>query len=80
MGAAGLKLPFLTSGAAATWAFARAQQSAKLPRIGVLWHAGNAEQEATSISAADGVHRRYYPMCKNSRVHTAKTPTGHWVA
>ena len=51
MGAAGLKLPFLTSGAAATWAFARAQQSAKLPRIGVLWHAGNAEQEATKYKA-----------------------------
>jgi putative tryptophan/tyrosine transport system substrate-binding protein len=42
----------LASGSAATWVFAAsAQQSAKLPRIEVLWHAGNAEQEATKYKA-----------------------------
>jgi putative ABC transport system substrate-binding protein len=42
----------LASGVAATWAFAAsAQQPAKLPRIGVLWHAGSAEQEGTNYKA-----------------------------
>src|SRR5215217_2502352 len=36
----------LISGIAASWPFAaRAQQANKVPRIGVLWHAANAEQE-----------------------------------
>jgi putative tryptophan/tyrosine transport system substrate-binding protein len=30
---------------------ARAQQLAKMPRIGVLWHAGSAEQEGTNYTA-----------------------------
>src|SRR6476646_3090380 len=30
---------------------ARAQQPARLPRIGVLWHAGSAEQEGTNYKA-----------------------------
>jgi putative ABC transport system substrate-binding protein len=39
----------IAGGVAATWAFAaNAQQPAKLPRIGVLWHAGSAEQEGTN--------------------------------
>jgi putative ABC transport system substrate-binding protein len=39
-------------GAATTWAFAAsAQQPAKTPRIGVLWHAGSAEQEGTNYRA-----------------------------
>jgi putative ABC transport system substrate-binding protein len=42
----------LAGGAAANWTFAAsAQQSAKLPRVGVLWHAGNAEQEGTNYTA-----------------------------
>ena len=39
-------------GGTATWPLAaRAQQPAKVPRIGVLWHAANAEQEGTNYKA-----------------------------
>jgi putative tryptophan/tyrosine transport system substrate-binding protein len=39
-------------GAVAIWTFAAsAQQATKLPHIGVLWHAGNAEQEGTNYKA-----------------------------
>jgi putative ABC transport system substrate-binding protein len=42
----------LAGGAAANWTFAaRAQPSPKLPRVGVLWHAGSAEQEGTNYKA-----------------------------
>jgi putative tryptophan/tyrosine transport system substrate-binding protein len=37
--------------AAATWPFAaRAQQPKKIPRIGVLWHAANADEEDVYLS------------------------------
>jgi putative tryptophan/tyrosine transport system substrate-binding protein len=39
-------------GGMATWPLGvRAQQPAKVPRIGVLWHAANAEQEGTNYKA-----------------------------
>ena len=42
----------LAAGVAATWKFAaHAQQPAKIPHIGVLWHAGSAEQEGTNYKA-----------------------------
>jgi putative ABC transport system substrate-binding protein len=42
----------LIGGAAAAWPLAaRAQQATKIPRIGVLWHAGNEQQEAMFLGA-----------------------------
>ena len=39
-------------GAAANWAIAaRAQQAAKVPRVGVLWHASSAEEEGSNFTA-----------------------------
>jgi putative tryptophan/tyrosine transport system substrate-binding protein len=36
---------------AVTWPFvARAQKSAKVPRVGVLWHAGSADEEGTTFT------------------------------
>ena len=41
----------LVGGAAVTWpVVARGQKSAKIPRIGVLWHAGSANEEGTNFT------------------------------
>jgi len=42
----------LLGGAAATWPLAaRGQPTRKMPRVGVLWHAGSAEEEAIYLGA-----------------------------
>src|SRR5689334_13577600 len=42
----------LVAGAGAAWPLAALGQSArKIPRIGVLWHAGSAEEEAIYLRA-----------------------------
>jgi len=39
-------------GAATAWPLvARAQQSRKIPKVGVLWHAGNEKEEAIYLGA-----------------------------
>jgi putative tryptophan/tyrosine transport system substrate-binding protein len=41
----------LLGGSAAAWPFAaRAEQAAKIPRVGVLWHAGNEQEEAAFLN------------------------------
>jgi ABC-type uncharacterized transport system substrate-binding protein len=46
------ELVTLLGGAAAAWPLAaRAQLSKKTPRVGVLWHAGSAEEEAIYLGA-----------------------------
>src|SRR6516162_2024803 len=42
----------LALGAAAVWPLlAHGQQVNKIPRVGVLWHAGNEEEEALELAA-----------------------------
>src|SRR6516162_11459106 len=39
-------------GGAVVWPFAaRAQQQTRIPRVGVLWHAGNEQEEAMNLGA-----------------------------
>jgi putative ABC transport system substrate-binding protein len=43
---------FLIGGAAAAWpVVARAQQSKRIPRVGILWHASSAEEEGSNFTA-----------------------------
>jgi putative tryptophan/tyrosine transport system substrate-binding protein len=57
----------LLGGAAAAWPLAvRAQQSKSIPRIGVLWHAGNEQQEAIFLGALrKGLNELGYVEGKN---------------
>ena len=41
-------------GGAVAWPLAaQAQQSGKIPRIGVLWHVGNEQEEAIYLGASE---------------------------
>jgi putative tryptophan/tyrosine transport system substrate-binding protein len=45
----------IAGGAAVTWPFAaRAQQKPRVPTVGVLWHAGSAEEEAIFLTQIQG--------------------------
>ena len=54
-------------GSAAAWPImARAQQSGKIPRIGILWHAENEQQEAPYLGAfRQGLNELGYIEGKN---------------
>jgi putative tryptophan/tyrosine transport system substrate-binding protein len=54
-------------GGAAVWSFtARAQQQIRIPRIGVLWHGGNEQEEAMNLSALrKGLNELGYVEGKN---------------
>ena len=57
----------LLGGTAATWPFAsRAQQRKAIPRVGVLWHAANAKEEAEYLGAlTKAFHELGYVEGKN---------------
>jgi putative ABC transport system substrate-binding protein len=57
-------------GSAATWPMVvRAQQSGKIARIGVLWHAGNEQEEAVFLGALrQGLNYLGYIEGKNIEV------------
>ena len=57
----------VVAGSAAAWPLAaRAQQSKSIPRIGVLWHAGNEQQEALFLGALrKGLNELGYVEGKN---------------
>jgi putative tryptophan/tyrosine transport system substrate-binding protein len=61
------ELVVLLGGAAVTWPLrVHAQQAGKLPRIGVLWHAGSAEEEGPYFKAlADGFRALGYVDGRN---------------
>jgi putative tryptophan/tyrosine transport system substrate-binding protein len=44
------ELIVLIGGAVATWSLALHAQQPKIPRVGVLWHAGSAEDEDVYLS------------------------------
>src|ERR1700757_3752480 len=54
-------------GAALAWPFtARAQQQTRIPRIGVLWHGENEQDEATNLGALrQGLNELGYVEGKN---------------
>jgi putative ABC transport system substrate-binding protein len=60
----------LLAGMAAMWPLvAHAQQISKIPRIGVLWHAGSAEEEGPNFKAlVEGFNALGYVDLKNIRL------------
>ena len=60
----------LLGGAAAAWPLAvRAQQAGTIPKIGVLWHAGSAEEEALFLKPfLEGLSDRGYVNGQNIEV------------
>ena len=63
---------FLAITGAAAWGWAagtHAQQPANMPKVGVLWHAGNAEEEGVYLLAfLAGMHRMGYVEDQNIRL------------
>jgi hypothetical protein len=59
----------LLGGAAVIWPLAaRAQKTARIPRIGVLWHAGSVEEEGQFIGAIIA----YGPKNKTKKARMAR--------
>jgi putative ABC transport system substrate-binding protein len=59
----------MLSGAAAWPLVARAQQKSNVPKVGVLWHAGSAEQEGPNFKALiEGLEALGYVDGKNIRL------------
>jgi putative ABC transport system substrate-binding protein len=59
----------LASGAAVVWPLAARAQYSKIPRVGVLWHAGSAEEEGPNFRAlVEGFNTLGYVDQKNIRL------------
>ena len=70
----------LLSGAAAWPLAVRAQQGSRIPRVGVLWHAGNAEQEGSNFTAlvASGVDVLVAVGANALRTPRKRPPPSRW--
>ena len=56
----------MVAGAAVIWPFAaQAQQKARVPTVGILWHAGSAEEEAIFLTEIQDLQALGYVEGRN---------------